>query len=61
MTAEAGVEQELLSLAWFGEFEEEYAAGEIVDIGDTECRERIGEFFGNDLQEISRTRRSSAG
>ena len=38
MAAEAGVYQELFSFAWFGEFEEEDAAGEVIDVGDTEGR-----------------------
>lgn len=41
MTSKAGVEQELLSLAWFRKFEEEDAAGEIIDVGNAECGKRV--------------------
>jgi len=36
MAPEARVYQELLSSARFCEFEEEYSAGEVVDVGDAE-------------------------
>jgi hypothetical protein len=52
--AEAGVDDELLAVLWFGEFEEEDARGEIVDVGETQGDEGGGEFVGDDLGGLSR-------
>jgi hypothetical protein len=42
MAAKARVNQELFSFPWLCKFEEEYSAGEVVDVGDTEGGEGIG-------------------
>jgi hypothetical protein len=34
--AETGVDDELLAVLWFGEFEEEDSRGEVVDVGEAE-------------------------
>ena len=41
----------MFAALWFGEFEEEDAGGEVVDIGEAEGDEGGGEFVGDDLEE----------
>jgi hypothetical protein len=48
--AETGVDDELFAALGFGEFEEEDAGGEVVDIGEAEGDEGCGEFVGDDLE-----------
>lgn len=49
MRAETGVDDELLAALGFGEFEEEDAGGEVVDVGEAEGDEGGGELVGDDL------------
>lgn len=49
MAAEARVDQEEVFGFWFGEFEEEDAGGEVVDVGETVVCECRGELVGYDL------------
>jgi hypothetical protein len=34
--AETGIDDELLAMLWFGEFEKEDSRGEVVDVGEAE-------------------------
>jgi len=47
--AEAGVDDELLAVLWFGELEEEDARGEVVDVCETQRDELGRELVGDDL------------
>ena len=49
MGAEAGVDDELLAVLWFGELEEEDARGEVVDVCETQRDELGRELVGDDL------------
>jgi hypothetical protein len=50
--AETGVDDELLAALGFGEFEEEDAGGEVVDVGEAEGNEGGGELVGDDLARV---------
>ena len=50
MRAETGVDDELFAALGFGEFEEENARGEVVDVGEAEGDELGGELVGDDLE-----------
>ena len=51
--AEAGVDDELLAVLWFGELEEEDARGEVVDVCETQRDELGRELVGDDLARVS--------
>lgn len=52
MRAETGVDHQLLAVFGFGEFEEEDARGEVVDVGEAEGDEGGGELVGDDLVSV---------
>lgn len=49
MAAEAGIDEEEMFGGGFGEFEEENAGGEVVDVGETVVCYCGGELVGYDL------------
>jgi len=51
--AETGVDDELLAVLWFGEFQEEDSRGEVVDVGETERDELCRELVSDDLARVS--------
>lgn len=54
MGAETGVDDELLTVLWFGELEEEDSRGEIIDVCETERDELGRELVSDDLARMSR-------
>ena len=49
MAAEAAIDEKFLAFAWTSEFEEEDAAGEVIDIGEAKGYEGGGKFGGDDV------------
>jgi hypothetical protein len=49
VASKAGVDDYLLFVFWFCKFYEKDLRGEVVDVGDAEGDEGVGELVGNDL------------
>ena len=49
MAAEAGVDYQLLSMIGFGELEQKDTGGEIVDVGQSQACQGVGELVRNDF------------